>query len=159
MKRIALAAFALVALAASAIAQVIPPGTNPVPVGAAYNSSALTCTSGQACWLQVDVNGNLLTSSSGTPAPPVGASNFSTSQVSVATSSTATVAARTARRSVTITNVTGTQQVYCSGTTATTANGQLIPAAVGANYTVSTAAAINCIAVSGAQTVSVAETF
>lgn len=64
MKRIALAAFALVALAASAIAQVIPPGTNPVPVGGAYNSSPPTCVTGSACWFQVDINGNLKTSSS-----------------------------------------------------------------------------------------------
>lgn len=67
MKRLALAAFALVALAASAGAQVIPPGTNPVPSGGAYNSAPPTCVSGQACWLQVDVNGNLKTASSGTP--------------------------------------------------------------------------------------------
>lgn len=67
MKRLALAAFALVALAASAGAQVIPPGTNPVPAGGAYNSSPPTCTSGQACWIQLDVNGNLKTVSSGTP--------------------------------------------------------------------------------------------
>lgn len=67
MKRIALAAFALVALAASAVAQVIPPGTNPVPTGGAYNSSPITCTSGQACWAQLDVNGYLKTVSSGTP--------------------------------------------------------------------------------------------
>lgn len=67
MKRLALAAFALVALAASAGAQVIPPGTNPTPVGGAYNSSSPTCAAGSACWLQVDVNGNLKTVASGTP--------------------------------------------------------------------------------------------
>lgn len=59
MKRIALAAFALVALAASATAQVIPPGTNPVPAGAAYNSTPPTCVNGSGCWLQVDINGQL----------------------------------------------------------------------------------------------------
>lgn len=66
MKRIALAAFALVALAASAVAQVIPPGTNPVPAGGAYNSSPPICVTGSACWLQVDVNGNLKTASTTT---------------------------------------------------------------------------------------------
>jgi hypothetical protein len=102
--------------------------------------------------LQVDSNKNLLTS-------PGGAPNLLTAQVSVSTTDTATVAARIGRRSVTITNITGTQQVYCSNTTATTANGQLIPAVVGANWTVSTAAAIRCISVTGAQTVSVAEVY
>lgn len=67
MKCIALAAIALVALAASASAQVIPPGTNPVPVGGAYNSSPPTCVSGSGCWFQVDVNGNLKVAISGTP--------------------------------------------------------------------------------------------
>lgn len=59
MKRIALAISALALSVASAIAQVIPPGTNPIPVGGAYNSSAPTCVSGSGCWFQVDVNGNL----------------------------------------------------------------------------------------------------
>lgn len=67
MKRFALAATALVALAASASAQVIPPGTNPVPIGAAYNAVAPTCVTGSACWLQVDVNGKLLVSSTFSP--------------------------------------------------------------------------------------------
>lgn len=43
--------------------------TNPAPVAdsGAYNSSPLTCTSGQFCFLQTDINGNLKTVSSGTP--------------------------------------------------------------------------------------------
>lgn len=85
--------------------------------------------------------------------------NFSTAQVSITTASTVAVAARAGRQKVIITNITGTQPIYCSGTTATTANGQLIPAVVGANFTVATTAAINCIASTTAQTISVAETY
>lgn len=59
MNRIVLALFALIALGASAFAQVVPPGTNPIPGAGAYNSAAPTCTSGQYCALQTDVNGNL----------------------------------------------------------------------------------------------------
>lgn len=59
MKRLALALFALAAFGASAGAQVVPSGTNPVPSAGAYNSSAPTCTSGQYCAMQVDVNGQL----------------------------------------------------------------------------------------------------
>lgn len=103
-----------------------------------------------------EVGGNAVTTS--IPTNPAG-TNFATSQVSVTTSNTATVAARSGRRSVTITNITGTQPIYCSGTTATTANGQYIPAVAGANFTVSTSAAINCIAVTSAQTVSVGEVY
>lgn len=88
-----------------------------------------------------------------------GTSNFATSQVTIATSNTSTVSARAGRRSVTITNITGTQPIYCSGTAATTGNGQFIPGVPGASFTTSTAAAINCIAVSSAQTVSVAEAY
>lgn len=113
----------------------------------------------------INVNGGCTPVSTADPMPVDSSSggatgtNFTTSQVSVATTSTATVAARTSRKSVTITNITGTQPVYCSGDTATTANGQYIPAVAGASYTVSTTAAINCIASTSAQTVSVAEVY
>lgn len=45
------------------------PVTNPSPVGVAgaYNAVAPTCTTGNFCWLQLDVNGKLLTSSTSTP--------------------------------------------------------------------------------------------
>lgn len=44
------------------------PITNPAPVGGAgaYNSVAPTCTAGQFCFLQTDVNGNLKTTAGGT---------------------------------------------------------------------------------------------
>lgn len=65
MKRLALALLASMLCVASAGAQVIPAGTNPVPVGGAYNSSPPTCVSGSGCWFQVDVNGNLKVSITG----------------------------------------------------------------------------------------------
>lgn len=86
MKRLALAAFALVALAASAGAQTIPPGTNPVPAGGAFNSSPPTITSGQAGWLQIDSTGNLrttVTPSSGSAAglTPVSTAALAANQI------------------------------------------------------------------------------
>lgn len=78
MKRIALALLAITLCVASASAQVIPPGTNPVPAGAAYNSSPPTLTSGQAGYLQVDSTGNLRTVSSGSPS---GTQNVNLTQI------------------------------------------------------------------------------
>lgn len=85
MKRLALAASALVALAASAGAQVVPPGTNPVPAAGAYNSSPPALTSGQAGWLQLDSAGNLRVSGTVTSALSGSTSNASSG---VATSAT-----------------------------------------------------------------------
>lgn len=142
---------------------------NPMPVtsgGGGTSDININSVGGNTVTTTVPVSGNV--GITGTPAVTVsgtpnvaltGTANFATKQVSVTTSNTATVAARSGRSSVTITNITGTQPIYCSGTTATTANGQYIPAVAGANYTVSTAAAINCIAVSSTQTVSVAEAY
>lgn len=141
----------LVALSAP-VAPATATATKSILLGAQATTAAVNPTTGQQSALSSDTNNNLLTSSGGAP-------NLTTAQVTVTTSSTSTAAARALRRSVTITNITGTQQVYCSGTTATTGNGQLIPAVVGASWTVSTAAAVNCIAVSSSQTVSVAEIY
>lgn len=120
--------------------------------GCQATSAAINPTTGQQAAIDCDLNNNLLVSSGGAP-------NYTTSQVAITTASTAVCAARALRRSCTITAITGAQQVFCSGTVATTANGQLIPAVVGATLTVSTTAAINCIAVSATQTVSVAEVY
>lgn len=107
-----------------------------------------------ATWdqLQVDANKNLLVSSGGSP-------NFTTSQVVITTASTSVCPSRAGRRVCIITAITGAQQVFCSGSTATTSNGQLIPAVVGANFTANTAAAVNCITTVASQTVSVTETY
>lgn len=108
---------------------------------------------GQQAAVVCDGNNNLLVSPGGSP-------GFLTSQVSVGITTTATVAARAPRRSVVITNITGTQQIFCTGNAAAAlTNGQLIPAAVGASITVATTSAMNCISAVAPQTVSVAETF
>lgn len=66
MKRISASILFWLALFGVGLAQSV---TNPAPVGdsAAYNSSAPTCTNGQFCFLQTDINGNLKTVGSGTP--------------------------------------------------------------------------------------------
>lgn len=140
------------ALTQTPVAPAAATATRAQLAGCQATSAAINPTTGQQAAIDCDLNNNLLVS-------PGGAPNLTTAQVTVTTSSTSVVAARALRRNVTITNITGTQQVYCSGTTATTGNGQLIPAVVGASWNVSTTAAINCIAVSSSQTVSTAETF
>lgn len=56
----ALALIALLAFGASARAQVIPPGTNPVPAGCAFNTTPPTIPSGQAAWVQCDSAGRMI---------------------------------------------------------------------------------------------------
>lgn len=120
--------------------------------GCQATSAAINPTTGQQAAIDCDLNNNILVSSGGAP-------NLAIAQVSVATSDTAVVAARALRRSVTIQQITGTQNVFCNQTTATTANGVVLPATVGSSITFNTTSAIRCIAVTGAQTVAVAETF
>lgn len=121
-------------------------------VGCQATSAAINPTTGQQAAVDCDLNNNLLVSSGGAP-------NLAISQVSVATSDTAVVSARALRRSVTIQQITGTQNVFCNQTTATAANGVVLPAVVGASVTFNTTSAVRCIAITGAQTVAVAETF
>lgn len=64
MRKLALATFALALSVASAFAQVVGPGVIPVPGAGAYNASPPTCTNGQFCMLQTDVNGQLKISGS-----------------------------------------------------------------------------------------------
>lgn len=93
---------------------------------------------------------------------PAGGSTatLTVAQVSVTTGSTALVAARSGRRTLTISNITGTFPVYCtSAVTATAANGFAIAASVGATITLSYTGGLSCIAPGGAQTVSVTEIY
>lgn len=85
--------------------------------------------------------------------------SLSISQVSIATTDTLAIAARVGRAAVTVQQITGTQNVFCNQTTATAANGVVLPPIVGASFTFNTASAIRCIAITGAQTVAIAETF
>lgn len=127
--------------------------TKSVLLGAQATTSAVNPTTGQQGALSSDTNNNLLVSAGGAP-------NLATTQVSVTTSDTSVAAARALRRSITVQQITGTQQVFCSQTTATTSNGILLPAVVGASFTLNTTSAIRCITATGSsQTVAVAETY
>lgn len=126
--------------------------TKSILLGAQATTAAVNPTTGQQGALSSDTNNNLLVSAGGAP-------NLAIAQVSIATSDTLAVAARALRRSVTIQQITGTQNVFCNQTTATAGNGVVLPATVGASFTFNTTSAIRCIAITGAQTVAIAETY
>lgn len=90
---------------------------------------------------------------------PAGSDNIATSQVSVGTSATLIAAARPGRKGITITNITGTQQIFIGNTGVAANTGALIPAAVAGSQTIPSSAAVYGIAVTLAQTVSVLETY
>lgn len=146
------ATFPVSSTANAPVAPATATATNSTLAGCQATSAAINPTTGQQAAVDCDLNNNLLVSAGGAP-------NLAIVQVSIATSDTLAVAARALRRAVTIQNITGTQQIYCNQTTATTGNGVLLPAVVGANFTFNTTSAIRCIAVTGAQTIAVAETF
>lgn len=141
----------LVALSAP-VAPATATATKSALGGCQATSAAINPTTGQQAALDCDLNNNLLVSAGGAP-------NLAIAQVSVTTSDTAVVAARALRRSVTIQQITGTQNVFCNQTTATSSNGVVLPAVVGASFTFNTTSAIRCIAITGSQTVAVAETY
>lgn len=94
----------------------------------------------------------------------VGSDNFGTSQATTSISPAAAVqliGARAGRRSVTITNVTGTQPVYILTTNAATGltTGDFIPGTVGASKTIPTTAAVFGTSPTAGQVVSVVETY
>lgn len=126
--------------------------TKSVLIGCQATSAAINPTTGQQAAVDCDLNNNMLVSSGGAP-------NLTIAQVSIATSDTLAIAARALRRSVTIQQITGTQNVFCNQTTATAGNGVVLPAVVGASFTFNTTSAIRCIAITGAQTVAIAETY
>jgi len=93
------------------------------------------------------------------PVTPQGAANFATSQVTVAATSTLTAIARPTRVAVTITNL-GTVDVFCGPTSGVTlVNGDLIVGVKGSTKTYQSASAIYCIAATGTQAVSVADSY
>lgn len=91
------------------------------------------------------------------PMRQYGSASIATAQVTVGTSSTQIVAARSGRMSVTVTN-NGTGAFYVGVTGLTTGNGYFVPGVSGASVTIPTQAAVFGIA-PVAQAVSVLETF
>jgi len=87
-----------------------------------------------------------------------GGASFATSQVTVAATSTPTVAARAGRIAVTITNASAVD-IFCQTGTATLTTGDLIVGTKGAAKTYQTAAAIACISASGSNVVTIAESY
>lgn len=101
---------------------------------------------------------------SGVVIGPSGSASIATSQSATSVSpaaATLLVAARSGRRTVVFTNITGTQPVYLTATAVTTGvtTGFFIAGAAGASATISTAAAVYGTSPTAAQTVSVMETF
>lgn len=143
---------ASVPLSQSPVAPATATATKSTLGGCQATSAAINPTTGQQAAIDCDLNNNVLVSSGGAP-------NLTIAQVSIATSDTLAIAARALRRSVTIQQVTGTQNVFCNQTTATAGNGVVLPAIVGASFTFNTTSAIRCIAITGAQTIAVAETY
>lgn len=105
----------------------------------------------------------------GTAATPtfqreVGAPTLTTGQVASSISpatSILIVAARAGRRSVTLSNITGTQPVYFTATAVTTGTttGFFLAGTVGASVSIGTQSAIYATSPTAAQTISFAETF
>lgn len=87
MKRLSAALLLYLGLASAALAQAV---TNPSPVAGsgAYNTSAPTCTAGQFCWMQTDVNGNLKVVGAGSGGATVVTGNVSNASSAIATTST-----------------------------------------------------------------------
>lgn len=94
----------------------------------------------------------------------VGTANLATGQASVTTGNISIVAARTGvvgtgRKSVCVTNVTGTGPVYIGNTGVTTSTGQYLPGVAGASICLDTQAAIFGTVASTTQTVTYTETY
>ena len=93
----------------------------------------------------------------------IGTANFATAQISVGTSATLIVAARsggrgTGRKTTCITN-TSTTAVYLGGSGVTTSTGDLLAAGAGTGKCFDTQAAIYGIVASGSETVTETETY
>lgn len=92
----------------------------------------------------------------------VGSDNIATGQNPSSLSPAAAlqvVPARAGRRSVTITNITGTQPVYIGGAGVTVANGLFLAGTVGASVTMAFTGALFATSSTAAQTLSYVETF
>lgn len=92
----------------------------------------------------------------------VGSANIATAQNPSSVSPAAAlqiVAARTGRRSVTLTNITGTQPIYLGVSGVAVGTGAYLGATAGASITIATSAAIFATSPTAAQTISVLETY
>lgn len=87
-----------------------------------------------------------------------GSDNMATGQVTVATTATQIVAARTGRSSVTIVN-DGTVDVFLGGSTVTTTTGELLAGVKGQTLTLNTSAAVYGIVATGTETVTYVENY
>lgn len=121
-------------------------------IGAQTTTAAVNPTNGQQSALSSDTNNNLLTS-------PGGAPNLATSQASVTTGNISVASARALRRSIKITNVTGTSAIYCGNTGVTTSTGDYLGSTSGSNLVFNTTAAVFCTVAATTQTVTIAETY
>lgn len=121
-------------------------------IGAQATTVAVNPTNGQQGALSSDTNNNLLVSSGGAP-------NLATAQVSVTTGNISVAAVRALRRSVTITNVTGTSAAFCGNTGVSASTGTYLGGTAGSSITLNTTAAIFCTVAATTQTVTVAETY
>ncbi len=141
----------LVALSAP-VAPATATATKSTLLGAQATTGAVNPTNGQQGALSSDTNNNLLVSAGGAP-------NIATAQVSVTTGNITVAAARALRRSVKITNVTGTGAAFCGVTGVATTTGDYLGATAGSNVVYNTTAAIFCTVAATTQTVAVAETY
>lgn len=89
----------------------------------------------------------------------IGTGSIATGQVSVTTGNTSIAAARATRKTILITNVTGTGDSYYGNTGVSTTTGQLLPGTKGATLTLDTAAAVFGTVAATAQTVTFTELF
>lgn len=88
----------------------------------------------------------------------VGTSNFSTGQVSLASTATQIVSSRSTRRSITIVNLS-TTDMYIGGSGVTTSTGQLLLGTKGAAITMEVVGAIYGIVATGTPSVSFEEEY
>ena len=124
-------------------------GTISLPTGAATSANQST---------EITDLAQLHTDLTAPPAPTAWA-NMNANQVSVGTTATLVVAARTGRGMVTVSQI-GTSDIYCGPTSGVTAStGEIVPGTKGASYTEAYTGAVYCITASGTDTVSFVENY
>lgn len=154
-----LAVGALTVVGTSGISSALTVQLNQVTIGDSSRNNVRLCDS------TFNFRCQTVTSSGGTATASIGSAALATSQISITSSATQVVAARTGaagtgRKSVCVTNITGTSPVYLGSTTPiTTSIGMFVPGSVGASICLDTQSIIYGISGGGTQTVSYSETF